>query len=267
MAESKRGRRKELVEEVKSLGAKTAPSWSELDVDVRDAAKRFVSSWVSSKSRPTFEDEMIQEWVCLLEKWALDKNMPLPIRKKANENAGRELVHVATGRQLVACDNSVAHWVCIQVLSNQIPTLMEVRRRLCGKAPSSDLIPVRMAFSKKFRESKECTYKGHLADQVGLHDLGWRLDHVWPVGLNKSGDGTNIHIKDLLRHFFLLLDPRNFLLVPKDIRGLGDLPEFETQARALVEQNGKPSWADKESFHRWVVKNGSKALRTVCNIT
>jgi hypothetical protein len=192
----------------------------DLPLNLRHYAMNLASAWVDSPLRPRVSQKMDERWSRLIEKWIADKEIPLFIRKSTQR--GYRLKH-CSGRYIVPCDNSVAHWVYAQALSGNCPTLAQIRKML-----DKDEIPVAMVFLKE--EIKIAKHKC-TKQPANLNGFGWKICHIDPVGIGYKGDRTKLPIEDIHNHFRKYMSPNNIFLVPKVWSGLGEMPEMVDAAR------------------------------------
>ncbi len=196
------------------------------------------SSWANFPERPTPQYSIIQAWDDLIQKWCLDERLPLLIRQSRSPR-GVVVSHV-TGRCMVPVDNSTAVWVFAQAIRKITFTVQEIAELL-----QRDQIPIAMVL--KTSERNQARYRCKLQKADNLNQAGWYVAHKKSVGLNTSKDLTTIPLQILVDHFRAFLSPANMFLVPKELSGLGELPEMITAV----------SLADK---NRWGFTDGADSL-------
>jgi hypothetical protein len=173
--------------------------------------------------------EIARRWDSLVAEWADAEDLPLIVRRGGHPEMCMEIIH-QSGRKVAPADNSPAHWIVIQIFSDeanaQIPSLEYIRKNLLE-------IPMTMRMGKL--ERAESTYKKTLDDYphiaLGSKQERWYLAHIDPIGLGRRGDLRQVPLSDLKNHFKKLMSPFNMMLVASSIAGLGELEMFlETPA-------------------------------------
>ena len=175
--------------------------------------------WKQSDINPKFSINVLDEWSKLITNWKDDDKMPLIIRK-SGEIRGQEIIH-NNGRAIIISDNSPAQWVCYNVLSGITYNKEQIIDLL-----KNDKIPI--SFAIKAKEKDKIKYKCILG-KYSINKFGWKLCHIEDVGLKSSRQINEIDIVTLEKKFFLLMNPKNFFLVPKAIGGIGEIKEFKNQ--------------------------------------
>jgi hypothetical protein len=192
-----------------------------LPPELSQHATALAYAWIISPLRPIVSQRTVELWVDLIQTWIASEDMPLFVRRNRGQR-GSVLSH-STGRHLIPCDNSTAHWAYGLALRDVCPSLSQVRNWL-----RNDRIPVAMALKKEERKSAKHTCGRQL---VNLNELGWKLCHVDRVGIGFKKI-EEIRLDDLEQHFQKYISPGNMFLVPKIWSGLGEMPEMIAAARS-----------------------------------
>ncbi len=203
----------------------TVPSCPEtLPPDLAKLAAQLARAWIASRLRPCVASNMMARWDRLIAKWIAAKDLPLFVRYTRAQR-GCPLAH-QSGRSLVPCDNSAAHWAYALALRGVCPTLAEIKRMV-----SDDRIPVAMTLKRTERERAKhtCTKQ-----PTNLNKLGWKVCHVDPVGLGYNGAIENMSVETVNGHFVKYVSPRNMFLVPIAWSGIGEMPEMIEAARGCA---------------------------------
>ncbi len=189
--------------------------------DIRAKIKELGFLWKSSANRPNVSMNVLNSWEQLISDWAKDETMPLIIRKGSQR--GREFVHSATHRVIIASDNTFALWVYRNILDGKTFSLDELKSKLLNND-----IPMVYALTpaeKKVAKHTKTLSKDALSDS----DTKWKLCHIHPVGLNTRKPLQEIDIDTLVAHFKWYANPKNMFILPKEIGGLGEITEFIDQ--------------------------------------
>jgi hypothetical protein len=188
----------------------------QLPQEMRTLVSQLGAIWKQSPPRPVFSDEIVGAWKVVIKSWLDDKSMPLFIRKSSGVR-GSVTTH-RDGRQIIVCDNSPAQWVCYHCLVGKALNIEEIKTRL-----DEDDLPVAFVHKKKETDlrSRHCTL-----GKFSINNYGWKLCHIQPVGLGSSIELGELPMDDLAKAFCRLIDPSNFLLIPKGWGGLGEVSEF-----------------------------------------
>lgn len=197
-----------------------------LPPDLTSLACALATAWINSPHRPLISREALDHWSALIEEWVETEDMPLFVRKHRRDRG--HLVPHCSGRNLVPCDNSAAHWAYALALCGLCPSLVRIRAWL-----EADQIPLAMALSQS--ESSQAHYKS-AAQPASLNGLGWKICHIDSVGIRLRGRISDLPIDDLKKHFRRYMSPSNMFLVPKAWGGLGEMPEMCDAARAVCRQ-------------------------------
>ena len=80
-----------------------------LPTDLTWLIESFGQAWAASPSRPQLSAHVVAQWFDLLAEWAAADDLPIFVRKHSNYRGS--VVSQTSGRSLVPCDNSPAHWV------------------------------------------------------------------------------------------------------------------------------------------------------------
>jgi len=195
-----------------------------LPADLHIAAQSLADAWINSDHRPRVTSPVLSQWSRLIEERISNEALPLYIRK-ARRNRGSEIIHVS-GRKLVPCDNSVAHWIYALSIAGICPSISKIAEFVCA-----DKIPVAMALPNM--EKEVAKYKCS-KQPVSLNELGWKICHIDSVGLKSQGELTKFTLEQLVDHFRKYASPNNMFLVPKIWSGLGELPEMIDAARRSI---------------------------------
>lgn len=175
------------------------------------------TAWYDDPSRPRLSGSICERWGALLDEWAAAEELPLIVRK-ARGNRGHVLQH-HSGRAIVPADNSPAHWSLSLAFADVCPTLDEVRSML-----ASDQVPVAMVFNAD--EKQGARYRCTRQSVRGPNQLGWKVAHIYDVGLGYTGALAGISLDALRNHMKRFLAPGNMFLVPKEYAGVAETPEF-----------------------------------------
>ena len=176
--------------------------------------ERFGHAWGASPFRPKPSLHVIEHWSRLLTEWLRADEMPLFVRKNSN-NRGSAVVH-ESGRPLVPCDNSPAHWAYVMALRGDCPSLSDVRALL-----ADDAIPVAMI--QKAIEKPCAQFHCTRPKKFNLNEFGWKLAHIEGVGLNDRVPLSSFSIARLAAHFRLLMSPANMFVVPLAWAGIAEI--------------------------------------------
>lgn len=191
-----------------------------LPPEIENAARALARAYVESEIRPRLVADVLSHWDDLIDEWA-ESDLPLFVRKQRND-IGKLLEHEATGRQLAPCDNSPAHWAIVTAFDEGCRyTLKNVKQAL-----DRHEIPVTMAMSNE--EIVKAKMKGVLAKMkmTNAGTYGWKVDHIYEIGLKQRGRIEELQMGGIKDHFKALMKPSNIVLVPKVLKGLGDMPAF-----------------------------------------
>src|SRR5690242_13538995 len=184
--------------------------------EILRAAEALSVAYAQSQLRPRLALPVLQHWDKLIDDWSEDMRLPLFIRKHSG-NRGSSVIHLSTGRVLVPCDNSPAHWAMATAFSKGVSITMDILRGVHRQIPAAMIL--------KATESKTAQFKASLG-KYNVSIYGWRLDHIEDVGLNTRTEIDSMNMETLKNHFHLLMKPSNIVLVPTALKGLGDLPMF-----------------------------------------
>ena len=189
----------------------------ELPTELAEFVRRIASGWANCQDRPRPQSNVLAHWDQLIAAWCADDSLPLFVRK-TNKNRGHALPH-PSGRIIVPCDNSPAHWAFAKAVLGEVPRLEDIRCHLI-----EDTIPVAMIFEKKERDSAR--YKCALNQVVSPNAEGWKVAHITAIGLARRTPLIQFDEKRLREHFRLLMVPRNMFVVPMAYAGLAELREM-----------------------------------------
>ena len=118
----------------------------------------------------------------------------------------RESIVHESGRRLIPTDNSPAHWIFANAISNISYSIEEIAEQI-----DNHLIP--------FEYTK-------INKDFNLNNKGWKVCHIESVGLNIRTPIENISLDILKIKSKLFLLPSNIFLIPKEWGGLAEIPSF-----------------------------------------
>lgn len=192
------------------------------------ALEQLGRAWQCDPRRPHPSPESLTYWSALISDWCADPQMPLLVRKGSTRAVKR--VH-RSGRVVIPCDNSPAHWAFLGCYKGAEPTLADVLEQL-----QSGTLPLAMARS---REEKALVDVGEVEavggfiaksayGQVNRFPDGkqYKLCHLEGIGLRVRGTAESLDEMILRRHMRQFLDPTNMIVVPKRYSGIGECPPF-----------------------------------------
>lgn len=185
-----------------------------LPCDLQVAADALAQTWITSEHRPRVSPNIAESWSILVDDWIASESLPLYVRRH-RRNRGSIITH-QSGRELVPCDNSVAHWIYALALGGICPPLDKIAEFI-----KSDRIPIAMAFNSA--EKQNATYTCG-KQPVSLNKLGWKICHIDSVGFRSRIDLATCPFDSIVSHFRKYVSPANMFLVPKTWAGLGELP-------------------------------------------
>ncbi len=186
----------------------------QLPSDLSSLIMSFGNAWALHPSRPKVAPHIANNWSRLLEGWVLTEDMPLFVRKHSN-NRGCVINHTS-GRVLVPCDNSPAHWAYILATQGKCPCLNDIKTLL-----TNDSIPIAMIM--KAIERPIAKYYCTLSQAFNVNEYGWKLAHIESVGLNTRTHISSIPIERLVAQFRFLMAPSNMFVVPLAWAGLAEI--------------------------------------------
>lgn len=185
-----------------------------LPSELTSILERFGRNWAKSALRPQPPTHIVEQWANLLAEWVAADDMPLFVRKSSCSR-GSVVVH-ESGRSLVPCDNSPAHWAYIKALREECPSLGEVKTLL-----ANDDIPVAMI--QKAKEKPSSQYHCILPKNFNINEFGWKLAHIEGVGLKNRAPLSSFPFVRLASHFRLLMSPANMFVVPLAWAGIAEI--------------------------------------------
>lgn len=185
-----------------------------LPPDLTALVDSFGQAWAKSPSRPFPPASAVAHWSELLAAWVAADDLPLFVRKHSN-NRGSILAH-STGRALVPCDNSPAHWAYVMASNGECPSLQDIRALL-----AKDAIPVAMI--QKAIEKPSAQYHCTLARRFNVNEFGWKLAHIQGVGLNNRTHISALPLERLTTQFLSLMSPANMFVVPLAWAGIAEI--------------------------------------------
>jgi len=189
--------------------------------EIRGMISEIGKKWRVSDSNPVHSLDLIVAWDELIRKWKDDKQMPLVVRKQT-ELRGSEIDH-KTNRKIIITDNSFSQWIMFHVLRDKKFTLEEIREML-----QKDEIP--FSFAIKKGDEGKIKYKRSVG-KYSVNKLGWKLCHIFGVGIGTPIPIEKVPIEILEDHFTKLGSPSNMFLVPLEIGGIGEIDEFIQEQR------------------------------------
>ncbi len=199
----------------------------ELPPDLSSLVESFGRAWAESPARPRPSPSVIKHWSELLAGWAGAIDLPLFVRKHAN-NRGSTVIH-DSGRVLVPTDNSPAHWAYILASRGECPSLDDIRTML-----AKDIIPVVMI--QKAVEKPWAKYHCSLGKQFNVNEFGWKLAHIEKVGLHSRTALDIVSLDRLIIQFLRLMTPANMFVVPLAWAGIA---EIDSVMQAIASSNQK----------------------------
>lgn len=188
----------------------------ELPMQLEKALRRLAAIWAQSKDRPRPSDAIVAKWDRLIKQWINETDLPLFVRKHRDDR-GKPIKH-KSGRILVPADNSPAHWVLSFAFKEHCPSIGKLREVISKKE-----IPVAMIL-KGVERNKRHFQKERRSSEV--HQAGWKICHIVPVGLKTQGDIATLEISKIEEHFRMFMSPSNMFVVPLKRKALGELPEM-----------------------------------------
>jgi hypothetical protein len=191
------------------------PRYGEAPVAISHALAEIGRLWAESVERPRVSPDLRQAWDQLIDQWA-DSALPLVIRKSGNIR-GAALLH-ETGREIVLADNSPAQWAFMRAYTGHRYTLANIRDML-----GRDVIP--FAYATKAAEKAQMKFRCTLAGADNVNKCGWKLCHVYDIGLSTRTPVSLVPLETLVRHFKLFMKPSNHFVVPLAWSGLGEVRE------------------------------------------
>lgn len=192
--------------------------------DLSSLIESFGHAWAIHPSRPKPATHVVEHWSKLLEEWAGTEDLPLFVRKH-DKNRGSVIAH-SSGRSLVPCDNSPAHWSYVLASQGECPSIDDIRSCL-----ASDSIPVAMI--QKVVEKPIAKYHCTLAKRFNVNEFGWKLAHIKGIGLKTRTSISSIPLERLAAQFRSLMAPANMFVVPREWAGIAEI-EAVIQAVASV---------------------------------
>lgn len=183
--------------------------------EISEMIREVGRKWAASSTRPRIPPDVKLHWDKLINEWA-ESDLPLVIRKSGGVR-GEEIRHPQK-RRIIIADNSPAQWSFTQAFRGSLYSLGDI-----GNLIEHDQIP--FAFAAKSSEKTQMKYKRTLKSAESLGKQGWKLCHIYPVGLNTRQPISEIDMSSLKQQFQLLLKPSNQFLVPLAWAGMGELNE------------------------------------------
>ena len=175
-----------------------------LSGDLLDPIVEFACRWASAPTRPSPPSLVREAWDELLSEWVAS-GLPLFVRR-STLSRGKIITH-ETGRALVPCDNTPAHWALQIAIEGKVPSLSDIR-------DSIRQIPIAMVLKK---EEKAVADFGVVGRKGGPNSLGWKVCHIEPVKLGR-GDLRTRDLNDIENHFLRFMAPSNMFLIPQERR-------------------------------------------------
>ncbi len=187
-----------------------------LPEDLCRLVAEFGRLWAESPQRPRISYDVLDCWDTLLDIWAKEPDLPLYIRKSSSIR-GSEIEH-KSGRKIVFCDNSPAHWSYVLASRGESPSLADIKFSV-----NSDSIPVVMI--QKVADKPHATYHRSLSSEFNVNKHGWKLAHIHQVGLKTRTRLSEIPIDTIIQKFKFLLSPSNMFVVPLKWAGIAEAQE------------------------------------------
>lgn len=186
---------------------------TEIDTILSNQLHAVAQSWFENPKRPRPESDVIRAWDQLIADWIDAEDLPLLVRKSHGAIEKGSVTAHQSGRPLVRCDNSPAHWVFCLAMNGRNLSLAEVRSLL-----ERDHVPI-----SKLPTSS--TYKCSLrrCPESDVNQSGWKLAHIEPVGLRKRGPVERISLGHIFEHFRLFMSPSNMFVVPLSSSGFSEI--------------------------------------------
>lgn len=175
--------------------------------------------WARHADRPRLDVKTARHWDQLVGSWSNDPKLPLLIRKSERGVARGEMIHHATGREMVLTDNSPASWSYMLAFARETPSIEDVQGFL-----ERDEIPIAMVVDRNMKARSR--YRCAKVSVPNPNKLGWKVCHIKKVGLGGRQSVKQRPIRELQSHFRNFLSPSNMFLVPLILGGLGELPQF-----------------------------------------
>jgi len=188
---------------------------------IREKIREIGRLWRMSEHNPRIDNDVLQNWEHMIDKWIADKNMPLIIRKDTNKR-GQSFIH-PSGRVIIVSDNTFAIWVYYCVINDMTYTLSQLKEMLsCNEIPMV------------FMQTKNILKNGKYKRPLGTYSLPeWKLCHIEPVGFNSNKSIEELDIKDIQEHFRKYANPNNMFVLPKEIGDLGEIQIFIDEQRNM----------------------------------
>ena len=187
---------------------------------IREKIKELGELWRNSEHNPQIDIEVLNHWEKVISEWSEDAEMPLIVRKNANELKGMSIIH-PSGREIVVSDNTFAIWVYNCVMNKVTYDLGQLKNMLFDNG-----IPMVFEQTKKIKEKAKYT------KQLGAFSLPeWKLCHIEPVGFNSNKTIEELSINDIKEHFKKYASPSNMFILPKEIGDLGEIQIFIDEQR------------------------------------
>lgn len=191
---------------------------NEIDAILSNQLHTVAQSWFDNPKRPRPESDVIRAWGQLISEWIDAEDLPLLVRRGHGASEKGSVTAHQSGRPLVTCDNSPAHWVFCLAVNGRTLSLAEVRSLL-----ESDHVPMSIFCTPE--QKKSSTYKCSLqkCPESNVSQSGWKLAHIEAVGLHKRGPVERISLEHLFEHFRLLMSPSNMFVVPRSSAGFSEI--------------------------------------------
>lgn len=181
--------------------------------------EQFGRLWAASSERPKPAPYVLNHWSKLLDEWVNNSELPLFVRKSSSVR-GSAVEH-ETGREIVHCDNSPAHWAYVLASNGECPSIKDIESWI-----RSDSIPVVMI--QRTVDKPHAKYHCCLPKKFNVNAHGWKVAHIRPVGMKTRMPISQIPIDKIVERFKFLLSPSNMFVVPLVWAGIAE-------AQAVVE--------------------------------
>ncbi len=201
----------------------SSPASLFLHDDLRRLSERWLSAPPDVRPRPT--PAALEYFDGLVTAWANDPEMPLLVRKSGHPRGLRTTG--PEGRAVIAVDNSPAQWIYALALVDRRPSIAEIAADLTAGASWLTKM-LTAAESQALRVQRGGVTTRSVFTPGDLNKAGWKLAHISAVGLNRRGPLDGFEADQLRKHHRLLLSPSNMFLVPKELAGLGEVPQMCT---------------------------------------
>ena len=196
-------------------------------------------SWFDCHSRPQPKQEDINYWHDLVNDWKQDQTLPLLVQSLGPR--GLRLTHTQSGRAMVICDSSPAHWSFMGCLTGQKPTLVDVMQQLrSGELPlMKTTLDPKMGVTERATLSHNGAYTGVLAKSKygnatmkgafpgnAKYKLCLRYSNYINCKFVENSGIEEFSESGIKYNMSMFLDPSNMILVPKQYSELSKCQAF-----------------------------------------